>query len=160
MSELRFVIHGQLTGNNEFRTPVNGVMKKTKNARADAARVKEVAIVAATSAGWEIPQAASVTIIAFNCRKDVGNIEKVPMDAIKGVVVRDDADFMEQHIFRRWDREGERYEIIVRPCEDRRPGRIGSKTGGAKRSPFSEYEQGQVLTIEQRDDVLRKVGIR
>jgi Holliday junction resolvase RusA-like endonuclease len=154
---LQFTVHGQMTSSNAFKAPdANGRLRKTKEAKEDARRVREIATVAATSQAWEIPQAVAVDVIAYNSRLDADNISKVPYDALKGVAWHDDGDVMDTRTRRRWDREGERYEAVVRECEDQRPGRTSKP-----RRPFDGLPANGVITdFAQRDEILRKAGIR
>ena len=165
MSELRIVVHGQMTSSNNFKAPdANGRLRKTKEAREDARRVREIAIVVATGQGWECPPAVAVTLYAFNSRLDADNISKVPFDSLKGVAWRDDADVMDLDVRRRWDREGERYEIVVSPTEDQRPGakrkQGGTSVAGTRARALDAFRSGDVLNFEERDRVLRELGIR
>lgn len=167
MGELRIVVHGQMTSSNAFKAPdANGKLRKTKEAREDARRVREIGIVVATGQGWECPPAVAVVLYAFNSRLDADNVSKVPFDALKGVAWKDDADVMDFDVRRRWDREGERYEIVVTATEDQRPGakRAASRAPGsrpaAKGRALDEFRSGDVLDFEQRDRVLRELGIR
>jgi Holliday junction resolvase RusA-like endonuclease len=122
--ELRFTVHGSIVSNNAFKAPDGeGSFRKTKRAREDARRVKEIASFAAVSQGWEIPGATSVEIIAWCSRLDADNVAKGLLDSLKEIAWRDDADVMEVKTSRRWDDDGERYEVIVRPADDLRPGR-------------------------------------
>lgn len=159
MSELRIVVHGQMTSSNAFKAPVNGKLRKTKEAREDARRVREIAIVTAEGVGWTCPPAVAVVLTAFNSRLDADNVSKVPFDALKGVAWTDDADVMDFRVLRRWDREGERYEIVITPSEDERPGAKRAKVRPVGKGA-EELRSGDVLTFEQRDRLLREVGIR
>ena len=151
---MTFTVYGPIVSANRIRAPFEGQMRKTKDAREDAKRVRLIATTAA--AGWAIPEAATVAIIAWNSRIDADNVSKCLLDAIKGVAWRDDADVMDISVSRRWDDGGERYEIIITASADYRPGRGGRAR--AKR-PFGDLQQGQLLSFHERDALLKKVGI-
>lgn len=87
---LEFTIHGKVTSANKVKTPFANRAVKTEKARVDQARVKSIAFCAGIGARWRIPDVASVTIIAYNSNLDVGNIEKIPVDSMKGVLIVND----------------------------------------------------------------------
>ena len=134
-SSVTFTVHGQITSTNAQKVPDGqGRFHKTKVAREDARRVREIALVAVVNQGWaqsvdDIAQAMAVDIMACNSRHDADNVCKALLDPLKGVVWRDDRDIMDLRIRRRWDREGERYVVTVSECADERPGR----SNGAKK---------------------------
>lgn len=164
MSELRFVVHGRMTSSNHFKAPdwAAKQMRKTKEAREDSRRVHEIAVVAVSAQSWEIPDAVAVELWAWNSALDADNASKVPFDSLKGLVWRDDKDVLDFTVRRRWDRGGERYEIVVSPTTDHRPGASGRKGRGAT-TPTRVAEtlrSGDVLTFEQRDALLQELGVR
>lgn len=139
MSELRFVVYGSIVTTNRRLAPdAQGQLRKTKEARASAHRVSEIAGVCAGVQGWVIPEAASVEIVAFCSKLDVDNSVKGIQDALKGIAWRDDADVLSLHVERWWDNLGERYEVTVRAIDDRRPGRAPR----AKKRPV--YDGGPI----------------
>lgn len=159
MSDLTFTIHGNVVSNNRVARFGSGDRPhKSKEAREDTKRIREIATVAATAAGWVNPDACCLEILAFNCRKDAGNVEKCIADALNGVVYRDDSDIMELTVSKHWDRGGERYEVSVMPCFDRRPGATLKKAkGGNGARPLSKIRSGEVITsFEERDAILAK----
>lgn len=124
MTELRFTVYGSITSNNKGKAPVDGRMRKTRNAKTDAARVREICTVAAVTQGWELPDAVAVLVNAFDSRLDIDNGQKVPFDGLKGVAWADDGDILSQHVERCFDGAGERYEYVITAIPERRPWRL------------------------------------
>jgi hypothetical protein len=122
---LAFTLDGRITSNNFVKTGVpirrRGKpavrMLKTKGARDDQAFVAAVASIAAATIGWQKPAAASLEIIAWNTRKDVGNIEKVIADGMIGIAYDDDRVLVSLRVEKRKDIGGERYDVTVRPAD-------------------------------------------
>jgi len=118
---LQFCYHGKLTSANHMKAPqIRGkraVLVKTKEAKEDAGRIRELAQVAADIVHWRIPEAAIVEIIAWNSLLDVGNVEKIPLDSLKGIAWNDDRCVVKLTVEKRRDRGGERYEVEVSPAE-------------------------------------------
>jgi len=84
-------------------------------AREDLERVRSIAFAHARHALFD---ACALTIIAYNTRKDVGNIEKPIADGIQGTVFLDDRSIIELHVEKRRDDGGERYAVLI---EEREP---------------------------------------
>lgn len=113
---IEFTIPGKITSANMNKTPMGGRAIKTQGAREDQSRIAARAIVAKQFARWIIPERAIVTIFAYNSRLDVGNIEKIPIDGIKRILIADDnpkhlRKLVVEHMDK--DRGGERYVVRV-----------------------------------------------
>ncbi len=120
MSDLRFTYHGSLTSNNRVtRRTKQGKILKSASAREDQKKVKALAIEAVAFAMPLPPMgnACEVEIVAWNTRKDCGNIEKVICDGMTGVAYDDDRRITKLTVEKRKDRGGERYEVTVRPAQ-------------------------------------------
>jgi hypothetical protein len=90
---------------------------KPKDAVEDMARIKSLAFAAKVQQGWNVPEQARVTILCFNSGLDVGNVDKVISDAIKGgVLIIDDRKKHCKSLFVEHqddDHLGERYVVRV-----------------------------------------------
>jgi hypothetical protein len=90
---------------------------KPKDAVEDMARIKSLAFAAKVQQGWNVPEQARVTILCFNSGLDVGNVDKVISDAIKGgVLIIDDRKNHCKSLFVEHqddDHLGERYVVRV-----------------------------------------------
>jgi len=143
IAELVITIHGPVVSNNSFK---GQGFHKTKAAREDTHRIKEVATVCAV--GWEIPDAVVVECLCFNVLTDADNSFKIIGDALKGIAYHDDRDIMELVISKHYDREGERRVVTVMACDDRRPGRKSKPRPNGVRS-LKQLRTGDVLTFEE-----------
>jgi len=150
MNELKIVIHGPVVSNNSFK---GQGFHKTKVAREDTARIKEVATVCAV--GWEIPDAVVVECLCFNVLTDADNSFKIIGDSLKGIAYHDDRDIMELVVSKHYDREGERRVVTVMACEDRRPGRKSKPRPNGVR-PLSKIGNGELVSYAERDAILAK----
>ena len=158
---LQFCYHGKLTSANHMKAPqIRGkraVLVKTKEAKEDAGRIRELAQVAADIVHWRIPEAAIVEIIAWNSLLDVGNVEKIPLDSLKGIAWNDDRCVVKLTVEKRRDRGGERYEVEVSPAEPL------TKPKKARQEEVPQSEVGAYLaqlTVVQRSDGSRALAPR
>lgn len=111
-----FEIPGKITSANRVTRHVGKIALKSKSAREDHTRIKERAVARAILDKWEIPNAARVTISAYNSRLDADNLPKTILDGIKGVLIVNDSP---KHlrglaITHTTDKLGERYVVHVR----------------------------------------------
>jgi Holliday junction resolvase RusA-like endonuclease len=172
MGALRFCYVGSLTSNNRVtRRTKQGKILKSASAREDQKKVKALA----TEAVLSVPSpfwgnACEVEIVAWNTRKDCGNIEKVICDGMTGVAYDDDRRITKLTVEKRKDRGGERYEVCVRPAEpletpkkkqaaalddDDDPTEILSRMPAFLRTRrIDDLKSGDTLTFEERDRLL------
>lgn len=115
MSALEFVVPWRVTSNNVAARRVGRAMIANPAATRDKQRIWQIAFAAAHEQGWKMPEAAALHIVAFNTRKDVGNVEKVICDALAGVAWNDDRILVELRVEKRKDLDGERYAIRIEP---------------------------------------------
>lgn len=109
-------IPGRIVSNNRVTRHVEGKALKSTEARRDQARIAEQARQAAFLSQWEpLITACELQIIAWNTRKDVGNVEKVIADALSGIAYDDDRRLVRLVVEKRRDKLGERYDVAVRP---------------------------------------------
>ncbi len=155
MSDLSFTIYGSVCSNNRVTRRVGPKSLKSKEARDDTKRIREIATVAATSASWSMPGACCVEILAFSVRPDIDNLAKVILDSMSGVVYHDDRDIMELALSKHWDNAGERFVVTVMACDDRRPGRKSKPRPNGVR-PLSKIPQGALVNYAERDAILAK----
>lgn len=120
MSVLSLTIPGKITSANMVKTPFARRAVKTEGARYDAARVKSIVFAAVKTQRWQMPAQASVHIVAYNSRLDCGNIEKIPVDSLKGLAIVNDSPkhlrrLLVEHAPK--DALGERYTVTVEAIE-------------------------------------------
>lgn len=111
-----FTIPGKVTSANRVTRNVGGRSLKSASARDDTERIRGIAFAAKTRAGWSVPVVAALTIVAFSSRLDVGNIEKVIADAIKGglLIVDDNPKHLRRLLVEHCHDDGqERYIVTV-----------------------------------------------
>jgi hypothetical protein len=133
---VEFVIPGKITSANRvtrslaYITWVDGkpVAKsravKSAEATEDHERIVSLATAAKAKAGWKVPACAALEIYAMNCGYDVGNIEKVIGDGIKGglLIVDDRPKYLESLFVRHLsDAHGRRYIVRVRAVSEELP---------------------------------------
>lgn len=116
-ASLAFTYFGSLTSNNAVARAVKGKVLKSASAREDQKRVRSLCQDAADIAHWSKPEAAELQIIAWNTRKDCGNVEKVLSDGCNGIAWKDDRCVVRLVVEKRKDRGGERYDVTVSPAQ-------------------------------------------
>lgn len=130
---VEFMIQGKITSAN--RVTRNVALRrgekfvarslKSKSAREDTERIKSLATAARLTTGWKVPNLAKLSIFAYNSLLDVGNIEKVIGDSIKGgVLIVDDRPGHLESLFVRHmpkDHRGERYAVRVETIYEELP---------------------------------------
>jgi hypothetical protein len=88
---------------------------KSESAREDTDRIRSLALAAKVRSGWRVPDRARIEILAYNSRLDIGNIEKVIGDSIKGgLLIVDDRPAHLKSLFvdhQDSDHLGERYVV-------------------------------------------------
>jgi Holliday junction resolvase RusA-like endonuclease len=117
MKVLEFTIPWRVTSNNVAARRVGRAMIPNPAAVRDKARISTIVLVAVKSQRWEFPVAAALIIIAWNTRKDAGNVEKVVADSMNGIAWSDDKIVTELHVEKRRDSGGERYDVRVESRE-------------------------------------------
>jgi len=140
---LTFTIFGPITSNNKGKAPVGGRMLKTKSAKNDAGRAREICTVAVVTQRWEIPDSVAIVVTAWNSRLDIDNSSKVPLDGLKGVAWHDDGDVLSSRIERDFDGQGERYEYVLTAIPERRPWRL--EQARKKRRAAPAYRAGDPI---------------
>jgi hypothetical protein len=166
------------------RRTKTGKVLKSASAREDQKKVRALTA-DAIPAGWPlienyVPCSYEVEIVAWNTRKDCGNIEKVLCDGMTGVAYDDDRRIVKLTVEKRKDRGGERYEVVVRPAEPLEtpkkavgktngnfvgtnlailnqgcpsPGTIVQTTGYMR--PVESLKSGDTITFAERDALLK-----
>ena len=111
-----FTIPGKITSANRVTRHVGQMALKSASAREDHSRIRARAVVARRGAP---PEAAAVTIVAWNSRLDADNLPKTILDGIRGILIVNDSP---KHLRRlivehERDRGGERYVVTVESKE-------------------------------------------
>lgn len=169
-------VPGRIVSNNRVTRHVEGKALKSTEARRDQARIAARARDAALLVRWEpLVGACELQIVAWNTRKDVGNIEKVIADALSGIAYDDDRRLVRLVVEKRRDKQGERYDVAVRPLSrlqgvaqgferhkvapepKTRP--AASRRGESSRSEPVLRLEGLAGVVEMpRDEVLRRMS--
>lgn len=117
--ELRFTYYGLLPSANRKARVGNGRAFKPQNVERAENRLATMAWAETQRVGWDYTtvEAYTLEIVAYNSRKDLGNIEKVIGDAMLGIVYDNDKKCVGLAIQPELDHEGERYDILIRKCK-------------------------------------------
>jgi Holliday junction resolvase RusA-like endonuclease len=112
---LEFEIPWRVTSNNVAARRVGRRTIPNPAAVRDKERIWGIAMAAKVEQRWEMPEAAALSVIAFNTRKDCDNCAKIISDSLHGVAWTDDRVIVALYVEKRVDHDGERYLVRVEP---------------------------------------------
>jgi Holliday junction resolvase RusA-like endonuclease len=105
VSVLTFEIPGRVVSGNAAHRYARGHSYTSKEAAHYKARVASIAKAAALQARWKMPTDCIVEITAYSQRCDLDNLAKITLDALQGIVYKNDRDLYSLRIWREQARE-------------------------------------------------------
>jgi Holliday junction resolvase RusA-like endonuclease len=117
--KLSFTLHGKLTSNNRVSRSTSFQAKpyKSGDVKKERARIGWIVRAAMTEQRFAQVKWFKSTIISWNTRLDLDNIPKMILDCLNKLAVEDDRYHIESHQQKRWDDNGERFEVVVEAVE-------------------------------------------